>query len=185
MAKIKTNPIIQELSGGLGRELMFRRLRDGRTILCAKPDFSNRVFSEKQINHQQRFQEAAAYAKAAAKANPIYAEIAAGTMKTAYNVALSDWFHPPEILKLDLDAWTGQAGDRISIKAQDDVLVAAIGVVITDGDEEILAQGEATPIDELWWEYIVPVTIAGAAEVVATAMDLPGHLVQIVDEVSF
>jgi hypothetical protein len=53
-----------------------------------KPDFSKREFGERQLSHQQRFQEAAAYANAATKNQPIYAELAAGTMKNAYNIAL-------------------------------------------------------------------------------------------------
>ena len=74
MAEVKANPIVQGLSGGLGRDLMFRRLRDGRTILCVKPDFSRRVLSEGQFSHQERFNLAAACANWAAKAQPIYAE---------------------------------------------------------------------------------------------------------------
>ena len=39
----------------------------------------------------------AAYARDAARSQPIYAQLAAGTMKNAYNVAHGDWFHPPVI----------------------------------------------------------------------------------------
>jgi hypothetical protein len=95
MAKLKRNVLIEGLSGTLGKDLVFRQMRDGRTIVSTK--FSNRVFSNGQLTHQSRFQQAAAYARQAARTNPIYAELAKGTTKTAYNVALSDWFHPPVI----------------------------------------------------------------------------------------
>ena len=74
----------------LGQSLVFRQMKDGRTIISTKPDFSNRVFSQEQLTHQSRFQEASAYARHAAKTNPIYAELAKGTSKNAYNIALSD-----------------------------------------------------------------------------------------------
>ena len=100
MARIQSNLVVQGLSGGLGN-LTFRRLQDGRTIVCAKPDFSHRKFSREQKAHQSRFQAAAAYAKATAQTQPIYAQLAAGTLKTAYNVALSDWFHAPVIHQIE------------------------------------------------------------------------------------
>jgi len=62
-----------------------------------KPDFSNRKLSVEQKTHRARFGEAAAYAREAAKRHHIYAQLAKGTMKNAYNIALSDWFHPPII----------------------------------------------------------------------------------------
>ena len=40
--------------------------------------------------HQSQFKKASAYAKAAAKTHPLYAELAARLHKPAYNIALSD-----------------------------------------------------------------------------------------------
>jgi hypothetical protein len=176
MAKVKVNPILQGLSGGLGRDLMFRRLQDGRTILCLKPDFSKREFSERQLSHQQRFQEAAAYAKAAAKNQPIYAELAAGTMKNAYNIALSDWFHPPEILACELANWTGQAGDIVRIQAVDDVVVREMQVVFVDEQGEEIMRGEATLVDEIWWQFVASGSLEDAYQVIVTVEDLAGNV---------
>ena len=102
MAIVKGNLAIEGLSGLLGDQLIFKRDRAGRTIVSRKPNFENRVFSEDQKKHQSKFQEAAAYGKAAAKTEPIYAELAAGTTKSAYNVAVGDWFKPPEVGKIDV-----------------------------------------------------------------------------------
>src|SRR5215207_6361111 len=97
MAKARMNPILSELHGSLGKDLYFRQTRNGKTIISAKPDFSNRQFSEGQLDHQSRMQQAAAYAKVASKENPIYAKLAKGKAKNAYNIALADWFKPPVI----------------------------------------------------------------------------------------
>ena len=175
MAKIRSNPILQGLSGGLGSQLMFRRLRDGRTILCVKPDFSNRKLSQEQKAHHQRFREAAAYARQAAKEKPIYAELAAGTMKTAYNIALSDWFHPPVIHEM---SW--QAG-KVRITASDDVLVRQVRVTILDEQGQALEQGEALQAKGSstglgWWVYSPGSRPAGRCRVVAEAQDLAGNV---------
>src|SRR5215216_5299015 len=105
MAKVKNNLVTEGLSGRVGKRLVFRQLRDGSTVLCTLPDFSNRVFSEEQVTHQSRFKRASAYAKVAAKTTPIYRELAPARNTNAYNLALSDWFNPPVI-----DGITRQAG---------------------------------------------------------------------------
>lgn len=56
----------------------------------------------------------------AAKTKPVYGELAADTSKTAYNLALSDWFHPPVIHKV-----TQQDG-HILVDATDNVLVTQV-----------------------------------------------------------
>lgn len=101
MAKVRSNLFVQGLSGKLGDQVVFRTLRDGRTIVCVKPDFSQRKLSKDQKAHHQRFKAAAAYARSAARTQPLYAELAAGTLKNAYNVALGDWFHPPVIQQVE------------------------------------------------------------------------------------
>jgi len=176
MAKVQTNPIVEGLSGKVGHDLMFRRLRDGRTILCQKPDFSEREFSARQISHQQRFKAAAAYAKQAAQTQPIYAEMAAESLKNAYNLALSDWFHAPEILGCDWGSWRGQAGDEVRIRAVDDVLVAVMQVTFSTQQAEVIAGGEATPIDEAWWQFVMPSALSDACKMTVTVVDLAGNL---------
>src|SRR5687767_14814752 len=96
MAKVKHNKFTMGLSGKFGN-LVFRQMKDGRTILATRPDYTNHKWTTDQRAHHSRFQEAAAYARVASKTNPRYAELAAGTSKNAYNLALSDWFNPPVI----------------------------------------------------------------------------------------
>ena len=165
MAKVKRNVILHGISGAIDKTLVFRQMRDGTTILSAAPDFSRRVFSKGQLTHQSRFQQAAMYARRAAKANPIYAELAKGTTKTAYNIALSDWFNPPSI---DRVKW--EEG-RIHIKASDNVLVTKVLVTVMDGQEKVLEQGQAKQINETNWEYSAKTT----GRVIVEVWDLPGN----------
>ena len=126
MAKVKNNLITEGLSGKVGKRLVFRQLRDGSTILCTAPDFSNRVFSEEQLTHQSQFKQASAYAKVAARTTAIYAKLAPTRKTNAYNLALSDWFHAPVIQEV---AW--QDG-RIRVDVTDNVQVAYVRVTIMD-----------------------------------------------------
>ena len=103
MAKVKRNMIISGVSGSLGEDYYARITKDGRTIISHKPDFGNRQFSQAQLENQSRIQQAAAYAKVAAKENPIYAQKAEGTAMNAYNVAVRDWHRPPVIDSMSVD----------------------------------------------------------------------------------
>lgn len=182
MARVKLNPILQEISGSLGNDLMLRRLADGRTILCQKPDFSKREFSEKPLSHQDRFRRASAYAKQAAGTQPIYAELAAGTLKTAYNVALSDWFHPPQILEIALDDWNGKVGDIIRIQVHDDIMVAEVDIAIMDEKGAVREKGAATMSTNLWWHYQTQTANLEKIKIQVQAADLAGNLCESVLE---
>ena len=176
MAIVKGNIAIEGLSGLLGDQLIFKRDRAGRTIVSRKPNFENRVFSEDQKQHQSRFQEAAAYAKTAAKTEPIYAELAIGTTKSAYNVAVGDWFNPPEVGEVDVRAYTGQADEIIRAKVTDDVQVIQVKIVISTGDNMMAEQGEMSLEQGLWYTYTTTANCpVGVIKVVVTGLDLPGH----------
>lgn len=155
------------LSGKLGKQLSIRHMRDGRTFVLTRPDFSNRVFSEEQLTHQSRFQQATAFARVASKTNPLYAELARGTAKNAYNLALSDWFHPPVI-----HAVTRQAG-RIQVNATDNVQVAKVCLTIMDGQGQRLEHGESAQINGAWWEFETAATTEG--QVIVEAYDSAGN----------
>ena len=166
MAKVIDNVLVRGLSGKLGDQVVIRRLRDGRTIVCAKPDFSHRKLSKGQKSHHKRFQAAAAYAREAARTNPIYAQLAEGTMKNAYNVALGDWFHAPVIQSVE------RRGKAIRIEVTDDVMVASVQVMILDKKGNVVEKGEAVRKKGDWWEYA-----PGAdGQVVVEARDMAGNV---------
>jgi hypothetical protein len=168
MAQVVNNIFARGLSGKLGDQVVFRHLRDGRTIVCTKPDFSRRKLSREQKEHHKRFKQAAAYAQSAAHSQPIYAERAAGTLKNAYNVAVGDWFHPPVIHRLERN------GEAIRIEASDDVLVAGVRVVVLDEQGKTVEKGEAVKRKDNWWEYVPQ----ESGKVTVEARDLAGNKVQ-------
>lgn len=164
MAKAKKNVVIRGLQGKIGG-LVFREMPDGSTRVSAAPDFSRREFSEGQEAHQTRFREASAYAKNASKREPIYAEIASGTVKSPYNIALSDWFHPPvihEVVRKD---------GLVRIRASDNVKVASVRVSVLDESGRVSERREAREVDERWWECAY-----NAERIRVEARDLAGNV---------
>jgi hypothetical protein len=158
MAKVKLNSMMSGLSGSLGKDHYARLMRDGRTIISTKPDFSNRQFSEGQLAQQSRVKQAAAYASAASKTNPVYAQKAKGTSRNAYNLAFRDWLKPPVICRI-------QCHDgEIRVDASDDMIVTGVNVSILDDAGQRLEQGDAElglgygrsimrpAEDESWWK---------------------------------
>lgn len=181
MAKVRRNIILDDVSGRIGEGLVLRRARSGQTVLSRKPTFSeDRVFSPAQQAHQQRFREAAAYAKQASKHQPIYAELASKMRQPAYNVALADYMHPPEILAIDLAGYTGKAGQAIRIQARDDVKVACVSVKIVDANQRVIEQGLAiADAVGLWWTFATHADCpTDSVTVVVRVEDLPGNRVE-------
>ncbi|HET8579667.1 MAG TPA: hypothetical protein VFL31_01595 [Nitrospiraceae bacterium] len=171
MAKAVKDKLLPGLSGKL-EGIIIRRMREGSIRLGAKPDFSERQFSEGQLAHQQRFREASAYARRAVRIEPAYAELARRTNRNAYNIALSDWFHPPVIYSIE------RVGGLIRVEAGDNVLVAKVELKILDVQGQILEQGYAIQRDpELcheWWEY----TAETGGTILVEAWDLAGNKTQ-------
>ena len=167
MAKVKTNPIIDGLSGSLGKDLYARTTKDGRTIISQKPDFGNRQFSEAQLNVQSRTKQAAAYAKVACKENPIYAQKAAGTAMNAYNVAVRDWRRPPVIHGMHID-FEG----KVRVDAYDDTMVTRVRVSVLDEAGQPVEQGEAELVTGVWWDY----QTASKGQIRVEAWDLAGNV---------
>jgi len=169
MAKVKNNMFVRGLSGAIGNAV-FRVMPDGSTWVSATPDFSHRKFSKGQKSHQSRFQQAVTYARDAAKRYPIYAELAKGTTKNAYNIALSDWFNPPVVHRIE------RREGKVRVEASDNVMVTRMRVTILDEEEKIVERGEALQIEPVtnpgWWEYA---TIT-AGQIVAEAWDLAGNV---------
>jgi hypothetical protein len=178
MAKVRKNMAVQGISGSIGN-VVYRQMPGGETWVSEKPNFSHRKFSKGQKSHQSRFQEAAAYARKAAKTHPIYAQLAAGTVKSPYNWALSDWFNPPVIHCIE------RKDKLIRVQASDNVMVAKVRVMILDAEGKALEQGEAGQADPSsgsgwpsassgWWEYVS----SKEGRMVAEAWDLAGNKVR-------
>jgi hypothetical protein len=166
MAQVKDNLVTEGASGKLGKRLVFRHMKDGRTIIATRPDYTGHEWTAGQQTHHSRFQRAAAYARAASKTNPLYAELARGTAKNAYNLALSDWFHAPVI-----HAVTRQEG-YIYVDVTDNVRVANVLVKILDDRGGTQEQGQAVRRKDGRWEY----ESAIEGKVIVEARDLAGNV---------
>jgi hypothetical protein len=181
MPKVLFNGSIQGFSGRLG-DLIFRTLPDGTTIVSTAPAKKTRREKKRaklkrsaaQNAHTSHFQKGVYYAKEAARILPVYQERAAATPTwTAYNHAMYDWFHPPQIGCL------AQEDGYILVEARDDVLVTRVQITIQDNEGRALEAGEAVRREGDWWEFLSPVV---GKTVIAEARDLPGNVTKLVLE---
>jgi len=167
MAKVINNPVVRGISGGIGN-MVFRQMPNGETWVSGKQNFDKRKFSKGQKEHQSRFRQAAAYAREAAKTQPVYAQLAAGTVKSPYNWALSDWFHPPVIRSIE------RKDGKIRVNATDNVLVSKVVLRVLDAEGNELEKGEGTRAEGDWWDYVCNAN----GKVIAEAWDLAGNKVE-------
>ena len=165
MAKVRKNIILQGVSGKFAGQIVFRHLRDGRTILAAVPDFNKRVLSDAQKAHHDKVKAASAYAKVASKTHPIYAQLAEGTTKNAYNMAMRDFFHAPVIDEVRLE------GLRLRIWASDDTMVTGVHVTVFGENGAVLEKGQAQQ-EEDKWSFV----LSQAGRMVIEVYDLAGNV---------
>jgi len=176
MAKSLNNIVMHGASGKLGNQIVFRQGKGGQTIIAVKPA-AGRDFNPTQQAHQESFRHAIAYAKSA-KDEAIYIAKAQGTTMNAFNAAVADWFNKPQVLEINIDGWTGDPGQIIRVKAQDDTSVTKVHVQIVDVDGNIFEEGDAVQADGLWWDYTTTSVVdrpVASNVVKATAHDLPGN----------
>jgi hypothetical protein len=180
MAKSKGNVITFGLSGKVGDLLVFRQ-RDGQTIV-AKLAESPKKSSEKQKEHRKLFQRATIYAKAAVEDPQLKGLYDAAAKKkkgiTAYNVAVADFCHAPDIETVDLSDYTGMTGDEIRIIASDDFAVKSVHVSIKDVDGSTVEEGYASHGLGNLWTYIATQNneCLDGDKIVITASDIPGNI---------
>ena len=179
MTRVILNGNVKGFRGKTGN-LIFRQLPDGTTVMSqGQPKKDSRQKkrarekrSAAQKEHNSRFRKAVFYARAAAKSEPLYAELAAVTpMWTAYNHALHDWFHAPQIGCL------AQEPGYILVEATDDVRVTKVQVSVLDGESRVLETGEAVREEDDWWEFA---SQTEGKTIVAEAWDLPGNVTKLV-----
>lgn len=178
MAKVKDNLVTEGLSGKLGKRLVFRTGKNGKTVLAVRPTYSeDREYNDAQLAQQEAFRMATIYAKVA-QDQPLYQALAKDSESSAYNLAVADWFGKPQVLSINANGWSGQSGHTIAIKAKDDTKVTSVRVVIHNNGT-ILEEGEAIPSnqDGLLWTYITTTNVAAAPGILldANAYDLAGN----------
>ncbi|MBN2213642.1 MAG: hypothetical protein JW723_05305 [Bacteroidales bacterium] len=178
MARLKERNIIKGLSGRVGKNFIFKQY-GSKTIISVYPDMSKVRLSAKQKKENNRFREAMAYArsqmsdpdaKAAYKAK-------AKDMQKPHNVAIADFYNPPEIDYVDVSISKAGQADRIFIDAKDDFMVVRVEVEITSDDGNQKETGQAMQINENRWLYVVREVYHTAEGLTVTirALDKPGN----------
>ncbi len=181
MTKVLFHGSIQGFRGKIG-DLIFRRLPDGTTVVTQAPPKKNtrqkkrakEKRSPRQKAHNERFSNSSDYAWWASREKPIYAELAAADpMRNAYNFAISDWWKPPEIQRVE------RRKGNIRVQATDNILVARVRVTVLDEDGKVLEKGECTKGKGNWWTFTP--TVQGHS-IIAEAWDLPKNVTKFVLE---
>lgn len=179
MTKVLFHGSIEGFQGRMGG-LIFRRLPDGTTVVTQAPPKKNKrqkkrakeKRSPRQKDHNERFSDSSSYAKWASRDNPVYAELAAADpMRNAYNFAISDWFRPPVIHRIQ------RRGKHIRVEATDNIQVARVRVTVLDEAGQVLEKGECTKGKGNWW--IFTPTVEGHT-ILAEAWDFPRNKVSLV-----
>jgi hypothetical protein len=180
MAKIKLNPIVEGVSGGFGN-IVFRSSK-GKTVMCRKPAVSDSDTTEAQAAHRERFRKAAAYGRsvmADAEKLEMYKQAAERKDIPVFALTIADFFNVPTINEVDLLAYTGKAGDVITVNAMDDFGVAKVHVTLTP-------MSGGTPIESGYavettagsgvWVYTAQLSVAAGSNVNinVVATDYPG-----------
>ncbi|HEY4787282.1 MAG TPA: hypothetical protein VIH57_14585 [Bacteroidales bacterium] len=182
MARLGKNVVTTRLRGKVGDLLVFR-MKGNKTYVSTAPEDKERVPSVAQKAQTKRFQEAIIYGKGVI-ADPTLKnayQLSANGNQTAFNVAVADFLHAPQIDEVDVSKYTGKAGDIIRVRATDDFKVAQVQISIYNSDntlvEEGLAKQQTNPLD---WVYTITVNNPETQgdKIVIRASDLPGNLTQ-------
>lgn len=180
MAESKDNIITHGLSGKVADLIVFSQ-RNGKTIVSKAPKQKRGEDSAKQVAHKLKFQRAVLYAQAVAqdaKKKALYAEkVDKEKGQSTYNIAVADLLSAPKIEKIDLSAYTGAIGDKISIQVTDDFMVKAVKVTIENGDGTLVESGLAVQ-EEIDWVYKATKKTENltSAKLTIEASDLPDNL---------
>lgn len=180
MALVQKNLITKGLSGTLGGTLVFRKVGN-KTVVAVTPSRGKEP-TEKQRNQRERFQLAVLYAKgqmADPSARADYEAEARGSgLPNAYNIAVADFFHAPDIVAVDLSAYAGRLNDPIRIKVTDDFRVKAVSVEIRNSEGTLVEEGQALVQGNLSdWVYTATVANLDVSgdKITIRAYDLPGN----------
>jgi hypothetical protein len=177
MAKVKLNPVMEKIHGKIG-DLVFRRYED-EIVVARKPDRQNVEPTPAQAAHRERFRLAALYGKtvfADPAQKALYEKGAKDRHQTVFALTVGDFLNAPAVDEIDLSAYTGKAGEPITIRASDDFEVAGVYVAIRDTCGAVLEQAAACQSDGVWLYTTTKALTPGLAVVIeVTATDRPGN----------
>jgi len=179
MAKVKLNPIIEQIRGHVG-DLVFKQYGD-EMIIGRMPDHSGTQPTEAQLEHQDRFRQAVLYGRlvmADPEMKAIYEQAAKAKGKPIFSLTVADFFNAPVVDEVDLSNYGGSVGDPIVIRAHDDIKVSQLSVVVSDSEGGQIESGDAeeTPPASGRWVYTATESVAqgNTVRIAVTVRDQPG-----------
>ena len=99
MAKVKLNPVLEQMRGQIG-DLVFKHY-SGDVVVGRKPDRSGVQPTDAQLQHQERFRQAVLYGQLV-MADPdkkaLYAEAAKASGKPLFSLTIADFFNAPAVI---------------------------------------------------------------------------------------
>jgi len=118
MAQNEENLLLRGTSGTIAKMITYRQ-RAGKTVISKKRGKSSVPATETQLNVQDRFKKAVAWAKGAIKDPAIKAmyRAKAALGQSAFNVATVDAYNPPQVESIQTDGHHGALGDTTTVKA--------------------------------------------------------------------
>ena len=184
MANTYRNTYMRGLNGVDGDQAIYCTTHSGKTIFVRGDrcdgnwKYMSMYIPKRHADWRAAIRAAALYA-GFASTQDVYVDLECRTGVSAYTLAIADWFQGPRVLAMDLDAWTGQIGQTIRVKARDNILVAAVTVVIRDPQKNFLEMGEAVRSEPSspWWNYKTQtrVDMSPFPTMAAIVQDLPGN----------
>ena len=184
MAKVKLNPILEQLRGKVG-DLVFKRFGD-EIIISRTPDMEGREWSEAQLAARERFRQASVYGKmvmADPDTKAVYEEAAQRRGQPMFSLTIADFLNAPSIDEVDVSEYGGAQGDIVRIQAHDDFEVTQVRVSITDSEGNVLESGDAV-VSQGFWTYTAPTDVptGTSVRISVTALDRPGSVVESTEE---
>jgi hypothetical protein len=184
MAKVKLNPIVEQVRGQVG-QLVFRQSY-GQQVVGRKADTSDREPTPDQVEVREHFRQAALYGRMALAdptARKLYEDAAAKKGKPVFSMVMADFLNAPAIDEVDVSEYTGAQGSPIYIRTQDDFGVERVQVTVAGTDGAQLETGEASPEagGTGRWVYLGASTIPTGTNVriSVTSTDRPGSIATI------
>jgi hypothetical protein len=172
MAKTTLNSALKTISGGIDNWVY--RQHAGKTVISPRTAPTGPVTPAQQAV-RDRFREAAAYAKsvfATPALRSVYEAAAQQMGITMFAAAVADYLNPPEVDDIDLTGYHGSIGDRIIVRASDDIGVTAVSVAIRAEDLTLLEEGAAVLQGGVWVYIATTARPAGQPlTITATAVD--------------
>ena len=181
MANTYMNTHLRGLNGIDGEQAIYCTTASGKTIFVRgdRCDGNRKYMSMSIPKRLPAAIRAAALYAGFARDLEVYRELECATGVSAYTHAIADWYGRPKVVELNFDGWTGEIGQTIRVKARDNILVAAVTLVIRDPDRNFLEMGEAVRSEAggPWWDYTTQtrVDMDPFPVVAALVQDLPGN----------